>query len=380
MKLKILRSILESALSRCYHASEKRASDSIVKFSVQEKTIQVSSRGGLAFYVETCDINEIDQVCEPFYVYTSTILEFIKHASTDEVIVARVDETTCIVSTTDKKQKIALQIIDTSEAPENPQSYLAEVNSQDFVDIVNKINSASKFCSADFQQHPLNAIHLHFEQTKLTIQSANGPMFYRHECPVSIKTLNASGFAGFEMYIPKKAPVIIKNVFADIIINSMKFSEKLILLESEKSSLILYIESNEQNIFPNKVLSWLTKERKSYIKLSHFEISKTVKFFNGIFDDPVISLELKNEELYVESIKNSEASAKDTGIAAKEVVSLEESEGSSKSSYNSRYILDCLEAIAAPWINIDFVEMQGSFCIARITHGGTLILLCPTTS
>lgn len=376
MKLKVLRNVLESALSRCYYASEKRSSDSIVKFSFDNNTLNLHSRGALVSYCESCPILEIDEECDHFYLYTSTVLEFIKHASTDEIIIAKKDDKTCIFSTTDKKQKIALQTVETTDSPENETKYISSL-SGDFLDIINRMHNASKFCSQDFQQHPLNAIHINFESDKLTIQSANGPMFYKHECNIELKTFN---MPSYEMYIPRKTPSIIRNIFSDLTINSIKFSDKTIFFEAENASLILYIESNEQNIFPNKVLAWLTKEKTARIKISHFEIAKTVRFFNGIFDNPVISFNIANDELAIESTQDKESSAKDTGIAAKEYVAVEECEGTAKSSYNSRYILDCLEAISAPWLNIDFIVMQNSYCIARITHGGTLILLCPTTS
>ena len=74
----------------------------------------------------------------------------------------------------------------------------------------------------------------------------------------------------------------------------------------------------------------MTKEKTARIKISHFEIAKTVRFFNGIFDNPVISFNIANDELAIESTQDKESSAKDTGIAAKEYVAVEECEGTAK--------------------------------------------------
>jgi DNA polymerase III sliding clamp (beta) subunit (PCNA family) len=184
----------------------------------------------------------------------------------------------------------------------------------------------------------------------------------------------------YELYIPKKSPMIIKNIFGDIGIKKISFSEKTILFEAETSQLTLHVESNEQNAFPNKVLSWLSKEPAATLKVSNFELSKTIRFFNGIFDKSIISLAIDDGVLTVNSAQDKDSSAKDVTIAAKEIVVVEESTGEATSSYNSKYILDCLDAVNSHWVNIDFITMQKTFCIARITQGETLILLCPTTS
>jgi DNA polymerase III sliding clamp (beta) subunit (PCNA family) len=298
-----------------------------------------------------------------FTVKTATILEFVKHVSSDCVLLAFDEEKkSCLISSSDKKSKIALQVSDTSIENNIKSEYSVNFSSENPHEIISKLNFASKFCSNNFQDHPLSAIHCEIDINAFNIKSTNGPSFYSSSLPITSSS-------AMEIFLPKKAPAILKNVFHEQLFNKCSFDKRSVLFESDKCKLTFFVEQSNST-FPDQVREWIKKDSNAKIKASVYELSKTLKFFNGVFNESSVNFNIKDGKLNLESKENN--------LAAKENVATEECTGDATSAYNSKYFLDCLESLQSSWVNLDFIEMSESFYICKLTHGSTLILLCPT--
>lgn len=364
MKSKLSRGLLESALSRCYDAGEKKATESITKLSFEGAQLNLYSKGSFTFYEETIPVIESNATCD-FCIKTSTLFEFVKYISSDDLYMIYDEEKkTCMVSTPDKKSKLALQLSDVEIEPGQQQTHDTKFAVENPHELLSKLNYASKFCSLNFQDHPLTGIHLYVEQDKLSIKATNGPIFYSDT--IAIDSDNIS-----EIYLPKKAPQILKNIFSEHALKKCSISSKTVLFESDKCKLTLYIENCSKDSFPAQILNYLKTDSVASVKVSSFEITKTLKFFHGVFGDTPVNFNVKNDVLNLESKENS--------LAAKEAVVVESVNGESSSAYNSKSFLDCLESLNSHWVNIEFVPLQGDFNICKLTNDKTLILLCPTT-
>jgi DNA polymerase III sliding clamp (beta) subunit (PCNA family) len=354
---------LESALSRCFDACEKKTAESLTQFIFENDKLILSAKGYFTYYEECIDFIECSENAM-FTVKTATILEFVKHVSSDCVLLAFDEEKkSCLISSSDKKSKIALQVSDTSIENNIKSEYSVNFSSENPHEIISKLNFASKFCSNNFQDHPLSAIHCEIDINAFNIKSTNGPSFYSSSLPITSSS-------AMEIFLPKKAPAILKNVFHEQLFNKCSFDKRSVLFESDKCKLTFFVEQSNST-FPDQVREWIKKDSNAKIKASVYELSKTLKFFNGVFNESSVNFNIKDGKLNLESKENN--------LAAKENVATEECTGDATSAYNSKYFLDCLESLQSSWVNLDFIEMSDSFYICKLTHGSTLILLCPTT-
>lgn len=363
MKAILSTDLLACALSRCFDACEKKASESIVSLSFKDSKLHFAAKGAFTFYEEAISVISADADCV-FCIKTSILLEFVKYISADSLILAYDEEKqSCLVSSSDKKSKIALQVLESSVDAGQLNEYNTIFNVDNSHELVSKLNFASKFCSNNFQDHPLTAIHCEVDANKFNIKSTNGPSFYS-----SSLTVNAND--KIQIFLPKKSPTILKNVFHDIPFNKCSINSRTMLFESDQCKLTFFIEKSG-NSFPDQVMEWIEKDSSSSIKVSVYELSKTLKFFNGVFDEASVNFSIKDGKLNLESKENN--------LAAKESVVTEECSGEASSAYNSKYFLDCLDSLQSSWVNLDFIEMKSDFYLCKLTQSNTLILLCPTT-
>ncbi len=363
MKAILSTDLLRVALSRCFDACEKKTSESVVSLSFSNSNLTLSAKGSFTFYEEIISVISADEDCD-FCIKTSTLLEFVKYVSADSIIlVYDKDKKSCLVSTSDKKSKMALQVVEAEVDLGQIGEYVVSFDVENSHEIISKLNFASKFCSNNFQDHPLTAIHCEIDINAFNIQSTNGPSFYSSSLPITSSS-------AMEIFLPKKAPAILKNVFHEQLFNKCSFNKRSVLFESDKCKLTFFVEQSNST-FPDQVRDWIKKDSNAKIKASVYELSKTLKFFNGVFNESSVNFNIKDGKLNLESKENN--------LAAKENVVTEECTGDATSAYNSKYFLDCLESLQSSWVNLDFIEMSESFYICKLTHGSTLILLCPTT-
>jgi DNA polymerase III sliding clamp (beta) subunit (PCNA family) len=364
MKAVLSTDLLGSALSRCYDACEKKALESIVSLSFENSKLTLSAKGPFSFYEEVISTISVDEDCV-FCLKTSTLLEFVKYISADSLIlVFDSEKKSCLVSSYDKKSKIALQAIEATVELGQVGDYQVEFDVDNAHEFIAKLNFASKFCSNNFQDYPLTAICCEADIDNFIIQSTNGPSYYSSE----IKINNQQ--ACIQIFLPKKSASILKNVFHEQLFNKCSISGRAVLFESDNCKLIFFVlESN--NTFPDQVSDWIKKDSQASIKVSVYELSKTLRFFNGVFQEASVNFNIQDEKLSLESKQNN--------VAAKESVVVEECTGDAKSAYNAKYFLDCLESLQSSWVNLDFIEMNTDFYLCKLTHSNTLILLCPTT-
>jgi len=364
MKAILSTDLLGSALSRCYDACEKKALESIVKLSFKDSKLLLSAKGAFSYYEEEMSTISVDNDSE-FCIKTVTLLEFVKYISSESLIMVYDEEKkSCLVSSSDKKSKLALQIAEVTVELGQMPNYQVEFDVDNAHEFIAKLNYASKFCSNNFQDYPLTAICCEADIDNFTIQSTNGPYYYSSE----IKINNQQN--AMQIFLPKKSASILKNVFHEQLFDKCSISHRAVLFESNNCKLIFFVlESN--NTFPDQVSDWIKKDSQASIKVSVYELSKTLKFFNGVFQDASVNFNIKDNKLTLESKQNN--------VASKESVVVEECTGDAKSAYNAKYFLDCLESLQSSWVNLDFIEMSTDFYLCKLTHGETLILLCPTT-
>ena len=199
---------------------------------------------------------------------------------------------------------------------------------------------------------------------KFNIKSTNGPAFYGTK-------LSKANTENIEFYMPRKSPGIIKNIFSGQNLKKLSINQTSALFESEKSKLKIYLEKCEKNSFPNQIIEWSVKEQDANIKVSSFELYKTLKFFNGVFSDDKTRFTI-NDSLTLES------SSQSNDLAAKENIIVEKCTGQAKSMYSTKFLIDSLDAIQSSWLNLDFIKKQDDCYILKITNNETLVLLCPT--
>lgn len=363
MKSKISRDLLEDALSRCYDACEKKAGESMIKLSFGSGFLSLSTKGAFTFFEEKIPTISCDQDTD-FCLRTFTLLEFVKHIDSDDLMLNYdAEKNTCMLASGDKKSKIALQPVDVEINIGQIDKYDISFDIENHFDLVSKLNFATKFCSLNFQDHPLTAIHCHCNYDSFDIKSTNGPMFF--STSMDIKSTGLS-----EFYLPKKAPSIVKNIFDKILVKKCSINNRTVLLESDDCRLTIFIENDSSKSFPDQILEWTKKDSIASLKVSAFELGKTLKYFSGIFSEASVNFSIA-ESLTLEAKENS--------LAAKESVVTEEISGAASSAYNSKFFLDCLDSVQSNWINLDFIQMKDSFCLCKMTGQKTLILLCPTT-
>lgn len=365
MKSRISRHLLEDALARCYDACEKKASESMIKLVFDSSHILLQTKGSFTFYEEKIPLISCDESVS-FCLRTHTLLEFVKHIGSDNLILAHdLEKNTCLVSSEDKKSKIALVPVDVDINLGQIDNYNIKFDIENSMDFIGKLIHAAKFCSINFQDHPLTGIYCHSSYDKFEIKSTNGPMFYGTS--LEIKSPDT-----IDIFLPKKAPAIIKNIFDSTsgVLKSCSLNKRSMQLESDNCKLIIHIESDAGTSFPDQIVEWTEKESVASIKVSTYELAKSLKYFAGIFSETSVNFSVK-DTLTLEAKENS--------IAAKESVLVEEISGEASSAYNAKYFLDCIDSIQSSWIKVDFIKMKDDFCLCKLTAQNTLVLLCPTT-
>jgi DNA polymerase III sliding clamp (beta) subunit (PCNA family) len=363
MKCKILRSVLETGLSNCYDASERKTSESITKFNFNDNKLNISCKGFFTFYEQDINLLSSDADCF-FFLKTNTIYEFVKHISCEELIIAY-DENkkACVIASLDKKSKIAIQTVEIESIFEESNDYDIKFNIDNPNDFISKLNYASKFCSSNFQDYPLTGIHCEVNGENFEIKATNGPAFYG-------TSFEKSQTENIEFYMPKKSPVILKNIFSGQVLKSLSLNNKNALFESETSKLVIYLEKSDKNSFPNQIIEWSKKDSDANIKVSNFELTKTLKFFNGIFSDDRTKFTIDNTLIL-------ESNSQGNDLAAKENILIEHCEGQAQSTYSTRFLLDSLESLQSSWLNLFFIKKEEGYYICKITNNETLVLLCP---
>jgi DNA polymerase III sliding clamp (beta) subunit (PCNA family) len=364
MKSKISRILLEIALSKCFEAGEKKTSESLTFFQFENNILKLTTKGAFTFY-ET-SIEGIDCEKMSFTLKTSAILEFVKYISSDEIIIV-FDETknSCLVSSADKKSKIAFQVTDEKFEDRQSADLSCKFTIANLEEFILKLNFSSKFCSNNIDDYPLTGIHCNIKQNNFELKSTNGPSFYQTNLEIDSKD-------NFEFYLHKKSPNIIKNVLTNESVKTFGVNNKYFYIETEKSKLKIFIEKCEQNSFPSQITDLLDKEKICSMKISAFEFSKTLKYLNGIIPNATSKIVCQNNVVTLE--------ASQLNFAAKETLAVETLSGEVGAAYNTKYLIDCLDALPFSWVNIDFMLMQDSFFICKISHDSNIALLCPDLS
>ena len=364
MKSKIPKITLELALAHCYDATEKKASESITQFAFKDKELTLKCKGAFTFFEETISNIELDEDCT-FSLKTSLLLEFVKHITSDSIFVVFDNQKkTCLISGSDKKSKLALQSVDCVISDSSDDEYDISFNVT-YLDFINKLTYASRFCALNFESYPLTAIHCHIKDTKLQIQSTNGMGFYQTSVD---KELTEE----LEIYIPKKSPIVIKNIFGDGHFEKISVNKNNVMFKSDRCKLKIFLEKCEFGLFPEQIVSWLDEQSVATIDVSSYELSNTIKLFNSLFNECSVCLKVGDDKLEVFSEEN--------GLAVKETVVVENCTGESNSFYNSKSIIDCIESIQSSWIKMDFIPRQNEYNLCKFIAGGNIILLCPTIS
>lgn len=365
MKSKISRNILDSALAHCYDACEKKSLESIVKFVFSNNKAILSCKGSFTYYEQEIPLISCDSDCT-FFIKTNTILEFVKHVSTEELILGYEEsKNSCIVSSSDKKSKIMFPCIASEVEIGQNNTYTVNFTIQNPNDFINKFMNSSKFCSYNTQDHPLTGIHLKINENKMEIKATNGISFYE-----SFVDKESTGEC--EVYLPKKSPQIVKNIFTDNALKKCSINNISVLFESDNCKLKIYLEKCEKDSFPTQIVEWSKKTSNIKIKVSSGTLLNTLKFFNGVFNDSRIRMVIKDGTLSIESAEDN--------VAAKETVTTEICQGEATSSYTTKSFIDCMESLQASWVNLEFINMKEDFYICKFTNDSTLTLLCPTIS
>jgi len=368
MKATLSRNLLELALSHAYDATEKKASESFCQLDFSSNNLKITTKGAFTAYEESLAVIKCDEAVK-FSVKTSTLLEFVRHINADDLIMSYdSNKNNFLISSGDKKSKLAIQSVNITFDPiVDAEENIYEIPNSN--ELISKLSFASRFCSNNFQDHPLTGIHCSFEKTKLILKSTNGATFYSSEVQVEGKEVS-------ELYLHKKTFSILKNIFDSESLQKISINKNSIVLKSLNNCLQIFIEKAVDN-FPNQINDWLDKESSAEIKVSTFELIKSLKFFNGIFGDASVQINAENNILELSCKEKTSEDKKESNIAAKESVVVEHLSGTTKSAYNSKYFLDCLDSLQSTWVELKFINMHDSFDLCKMTANNTLILLCP---
>lgn len=360
--------MLESALSRAYDACEKKADEAITELSFKGNVCEVCAKGAFTYYEESFNMdNNVDEECA-FCLKLSSLLEFVKYSSTEELLmVYDSDKKTCIISSTNKKSKIAFSTVDASVRDPDMNPGDVSFVTPNMGELLHRLNIATKFCYLTTLDYPLTAIHCLVSGNKFEIKSTNGAAFYKY-------VMDKAPTEQAEIYIPRKAPPIIRNVFKTASLKKMSIGPNSVLFESDTAKLKVFLEKSEYNSFPTQILQWAEKTSDIKVKVSLFELQKTLKLFSGIYTDPIIKVKVDDGKFELECKENS--------VASKEVVVVEESSGTAESNYDAEFFLNCIESIESPWVELEFIPMQESYYLCKFSHsmqheGATLSLLAP---
>ena len=369
MKVLLSRNLFELALSHCFDATERKAADSFCQMSFANGELKLTTKGSFTIYEESIKTIKCDADCD-VTIKTATILEFVKYINSDDIILVYDNiKHTCLVSSGDKKSKLAVPQVDLKF-----EEIKQEMNDCDIfqitnsVELVTKLNFASKFCSNNFQDHPLTNIHCEVKPDEIELKSANGPGFYN-------STIKVTGSNTSEFYLPRKTPSILKNIFDSEALEQISIDKNSIVFSSINNRLQVFIERTKDS-FPDQILEWLKddKTEEAKAKVSIYELSKALKFFNGIFSQSSIQCKIDNGDIELSCADD------ENKIAAKETVPTESSSGQTKSSYTSKLFLDCLESLQSAWVELSFITMQPDFALCKMSSNDTLVLLCPAIS
>ena len=363
MKAEITRNVLDLALNRCYEASERKSSESITKFSFTEDKLVLTTKGSFTFYEETIPVLKCT---EPFTIClkTSNVLEFVKYVSSEKVIIGYSQEKNSCVLSADNKTKLALQTVEQDIQDNSNSIYISEFKLDDANDFSTKLKFASKFCSTNFQDHPLTAIHCSVEKDNFVIKSTCGPSFYQSE-------IGCTANNPFDFYLHQKAYTIIKNIFANSNFDNCFVNKNHLLMKNDFCSLKIFLESTNTS-FPNQVTDWLSKDEDCLVRVSSYELMKSLKFINDIFNNPTVLLKCSDDKLSLECLESNSAS--------KDIINAEKIEGVAESKYSVKLFLDCLESLNTSWLNLHFIMMNEDFYLCKITSDKTITLLCPISS
>jgi len=368
MKATLSRNLLELALSHAYDATEKKASESFCQLDFSSNNLKITTKGAFTAYEESLAVIKCDEAVK-FSVKTSTLLEFVRHINAEDLIMSYdSNKNNFLISSGDKKSKLAIQSVNITFDPiVDAEENIYEIPNSN--ELISKLSFASRFCSNNFQDHPLTGIHCSFEKTKLILKSTNGATFYSSEVQVEGKEIS-------ELYLHKKTFSILKNIFDSESLQKISINKNSIVLKSLNNCLQIFIEKAVDN-FPNQINDWLDKESSAEIKVSTFELIKSLKFFNGIFGDASVQINAENNILELSCKEKTSEDKKESNMAAKESVVVEHLSGTTKSAYNSKYFLDCLDSLQSTWVELKFINMHDSFDLCKMTANNTLILLCP---
>ena len=363
MKARLSRQSLEMALAKCYDVCEKKSSDSLVQFVFEENKLSLYSKGSFAYIQVHVDVTS-DVVCD-FTLKTAPILDFVKYIDAEELLLMfDTEKKSCMISSADKKSKIAFQSSSESMKDTADSTYEANFSLDDSFDFVNKLSSAAKFCSNNVQEHPLTAIHCEVKKSVFKIKSANGPVFF--ETSSAIKSEDS-----FEFYLHKKSSNILRSIFTEPSIKC-SVNKNHFLVETNKCKLKIFIENSDKNSFPSQVTSWLDKKEDCSVKVSAHDLTKTLKYLGGLIDGAPIKITCKDNKLSLESNQ--------ANMAVKEIIATEEQNGEATSDFNIKSFLDCVESFQSSWIKLHFIEMQSDFYLCKLTGTNTVSLLCPVVS
>ena len=363
MKNKIHRVSLESALAHTFEACEKKSGESITQLYFKNDKLTLSCKGSFTQYEETINVESVNEDCV-FSLKTSILLEFVRHTLCDDIILAYDNQKqSCLISSGDKKSKIAIQTVDYKINKLEDEKYEIIFKNINLFELTNKLYFASKFCSLNFEDYPLTGIHCLITDEIFEIKSTNGPAFYK-------STVKKESTQDFEFYLPKKSPNVIKNIFNENPIKMFSVKNDSILLENETCKLKIFLEKCEKDSFPTQITEWTEKDSSAKIRVSSYELFKSIKFLNNIASDSSVNFVIKNDSLNIES--------KESTAAAKETIELEEVTGEAVSAYSPKLLLDCLDSLTSHWVTIDFIKMQDDFCLCKLTGEDTTTLLCPT--
>lgn len=362
MKVTLIRNLLESVLARCFEATEKRASDSTCQMAFSGNTLTICTRGSYTWFEEKMHGLNIDEDCV-FSIKTSTMLEFVKHVNSEQLIISYDDnKKSCVVSSVDKKSRIAFQTIDLSiEQIDSKEEYLVNVKNPS--EFFAKLGYASRFCSSDYQHYPLTHIHCDFSEKGLQIQTTNGLIYYN-------SFIENPSEATFQFYLPRGIPQIAKNIFGEGKLKQISLSSKCIIFKSEELTLLVNIDTTEKE-FSQDIPLWITKPENASMKISVSELLHAMKLFNSVLSECPVQFSLSDTKV--------ELVVKDTAFAAKESINPESLSGKANSTYNCKLFLSCLDVLTSSWVNMKFINLENSeLSICVFDCPNTTVMLCPT--
>jgi len=363
VKAELSRNLLDLALNRCFEAGEKKTSESVTKFNFVNDVLNLSTKGAYTYFEEKVAVIKCDQnfsIC----LKTAQVLDFVKYVSCEKVtLVFSQEKNSCILSA-ENKTKLVLQTVEQDIDDFNHSAYDCTFNFKDSNEFANKLKFASKFCSTNFQDHPLTAVHCSLDNNCMILKSTSGPSFYQSslECELS---------SPFDFYIHQKSHTIIKNIFAIFEFNKCSVNKNHLVLENDFAKLKIFLESSNST-FPEQVTDWLSKTPDCVVKVSSHELLKSLKFLNDVFSNPNVVIKCEKGKLSLECLESNSAS--------KDYIDIEELQGEAESKYSVKLFVDCLESLQSPWVSLNFIEMNDKFFLCKIIADKTTTLICPISS